>query len=174
MNTDYDELVDSHKFPLITVLLFAILITIVTHFGIVLFRKKYRRELISISGSGATANSVPIATETTNFADNELIKNQRAEKLEAIIQMAMKNDDAFFLKFNEFDSDFRKSLLRIAPGLVSSELEFCALLKLNFDTKEIARFTATSVRAVEGRKYRIRKKLNIGSKEDINIFMVNV
>ncbi|WP_158798240.1 hypothetical protein [Pedobacter sp. L105] len=178
MDTDYTDLLSNHKFIFIVALLFVIIITVMTDYGITLF-KKFRHDQITVSQM-IVAAEVVVVDVITAIPDQViasgygLLQEQNAEKLHAIIQLALKNDDAFFLKFNEFDSDFRKSLLKIAPDLVSTELEFCALLKLNFDTKEIARFTAISVRAVEGKKYRIRKKLNIGSKEDINIFMVNV
>jgi DNA-binding CsgD family transcriptional regulator len=65
-------------------------------------------------------------------------------------------------------------LLKIAPHLVASEIELCILLRLNFETKEIARHTKASVRAIEGKKYRVRKKLNIPSDQDINIWMAHV
>lgn len=61
-----------------------------------------------------------------------------------------------------------------APSLVTSDLLICAQLRLGFYTKEIARYTKNSVRAVEGKKYRIRKKLNIPANEDINVWMMQV
>lgn len=75
---------------------------------------------------------------------------------------------------NDFDSEFIKKLLCISPNLVASELNICVLLRLNFDTKEIARYTKSSVRSIEGKKYRIRRKLGIPSDEYINIWMINI
>lgn len=98
----------------------------------------------------------------------------RSDTLKETVQLAIANNPAFIVKFNEFDPNFSKQLLDIAPNLVASELEFCSLLRLNFETKEIARYTKTSVRAVEGKKYRIRKKLAISSDKDINVWMTNL
>jgi hypothetical protein len=98
----------------------------------------------------------------------------KMDELKAIVQLAVENNPAFFIKFNEFDTEFSKKLLVIAPNLVASEIEFCVLLRLNFETKEIARYTRTSVRAVEGKKYRIRKKIGIPSTIDINIWMTQI
>lgn len=98
----------------------------------------------------------------------------KLEELKEIVQLAVNNNPAFLIKFTEFDPEFNKKLLKIAPNLVASEMEFCALLRLNFETKEIARYTKTSVRAAEGKKYRIRKKLNIPSDQDINIWMSQI
>ncbi|MDB5136410.1 MAG: hypothetical protein JWP37_3013 [Mucilaginibacter sp.] len=98
----------------------------------------------------------------------------KMEELKEIVQLAINNNPAFLIKFNEFDPIFSKTLLSRAPTLVAREIEFCALLRLNFETKEIARYTKSSVRAAEGKKYRIRKKLNIPSDQDINIWMTHI
>ena len=98
----------------------------------------------------------------------------KTDELKEIVELAINNNPAFLTKFNEFDTEFSKNLLNIAPKLVASEIEFCALLKLNFDTKEIARYTKSSIRAVEGKKYRIRKKLGIPSDKDINVWMTRI
>jgi hypothetical protein len=98
----------------------------------------------------------------------------KIEELKEIVQLAINNSPAFLIKFNEFDPEFSKTILSLAPNLVASEIEFCALLRLNFETKEIARYTKSSVRAAEGKKYRIRKKLGIPSDQDINIWMSHI
>lgn len=58
-----------------------------------------------------------------------------------------------------------------SPKLVAKEIEICAMLVLNFETKEIARFTNSTTRSVESRKYRIRKKLQLSSSEDLTLWM---
>jgi DNA-binding NarL/FixJ family response regulator len=98
----------------------------------------------------------------------------KMEELKEIVQLAVSNNPAFLVKFNEYDPAFCKKLLELAPNMVAAEIEFCVLLRLNFETKEIARYTKISVRAVEGKKYRIRRKLNIPSDQDINIWMTHI
>lgn len=88
-----------------------------------------------------------------------------------VVQLAKNNDPAFFGKFREVYPEFCDKLLKINPGLVNSELKFCALLFLNFSTKEIATYTFVQPGAVRIRKNRIRKKLDIPSDQDINIWM---
>ncbi len=96
------------------------------------------------------------------------------EKLNEIIQLAINDNPVFYIQFKEVYPEFIGTLKSKAPSLVLSELKCCALLKLNFSTKEIARFTNSTVRAIEQRKYRIRKKLDIPSDEDMNIWMMNL
>lgn len=98
----------------------------------------------------------------------------RTELLKEVLELAVSNSPAFLIKFNEYDTGFSKKLLNMVPTLIAAEIEFCALLRLNFETKEIARYTRASVRAVEGKKYRVRKKLNIPSDQDINIWIANI
>ncbi|NML71321.1 tetratricopeptide repeat protein [Chryseobacterium sp. RP-3-3] len=88
-----------------------------------------------------------------------------------VMQLAKNNDPAFFGKFREVYPEFCDKLLKINPGLVNSELKFCALLFLNFSTKEIATYTYVQPGAVRIRKNRIRKKLDIPSDQDINIWI---
>ncbi|SDE34189.1 hypothetical protein SAMN05216464_105282 [Mucilaginibacter pineti] len=99
---------------------------------------------------------------------------RKIEDLREIVQLAMENNPLFLNRFNEFDPGFVKRIFHIAPNMVAVEIEMCILLRINFDTKEIARFTKSSVRSVEGKKRRIRKKLNIPSATDINVWMTNV
>lgn len=108
--------------------------------------------------------------------ENEVISEIKDEQqeLKRIVNLAICNDPSFFMLFNKFDQLFTDKILNIAPHMVASELEFCALLRLNFETKEIARYTGHSVRAVESKKYRIRKKLKVSSDIDLNIWMTKL
>ncbi|TCD18104.1 hypothetical protein EZ456_21935 [Pedobacter psychrodurus] len=106
---------------------------------------------------------------------NELSHSpSKLEALKEIVQLAVNNNPAFLIKFNDFDPEFSQKLLKIAPHLVASEIELCILLRLNFETKEMARHTKASVRAIESKKYRVRKKLGIPSDKDINIWMAHI
>jgi len=88
-----------------------------------------------------------------------------------LIQQAKENDTLFYVNFLKAFPDFSDKLLGINPTLKSSDIEFCALIRLNFETKQIAVIKNMSVRAVEGKKYRIRKKLEISTEENMYIWM---
>ncbi len=88
-----------------------------------------------------------------------------------LIDLAKKNNAEFLTLFNELYPNFFKSLLIINPKMRSGELEFCAMAFLNFSTKNIAKYTSVTIRAVQVRKNRLRKKLNIPSDLDFNIWM---
>lgn len=104
----------------------------------------------------------------------EQIEPLNDEALKKTVQLAIAGDPTFFTNFKALNETFVEKLISKAPNLVHSELEICAYLKLNFETKEIARYTGLSVRAVQGIKYRIRKKLLIKTTEDLNIWMMKM
>lgn len=112
--------------------------------------------------------------------NNELMKQQiiinnlTEDNIAEILDLAENDSPLFLDRFQIYFPDFIPNILNINSGLISSELYICALMRLNFDTKKIALCMNTSVRAVESRKYRIRKKLNIPSDININNFILKV
>ncbi|MDD3321551.1 MAG: hypothetical protein PHS59_08920 [Paludibacter sp.] len=92
------------------------------------------------------------------------------QKLQELVTLAYKNHLNFVVLFEEYYPLFTNKIKDLIPCIVISEFEVIALLKLNFSTKEIACITNSSVRAIESKKYRIRKKINIPSDTDMNLF----
>lgn len=106
--------------------------------------------------------------------ENNKNKDIDFEYLSDIIELAQHNDQSFHIKFLNLFPTFNQSLLAISTQLTPTDLEYCALIKLNFDTKQIATFKKTSIGSVESRKYRIRKKLNISNSENIYTWMTKI
>ncbi len=98
----------------------------------------------------------------------------RTNSYNHLINLALKNDSSFYLTFLETYPDFADKLLNINPTIKASDIEYCAYIKLNLDTKQIAVLKNISVRAVEGKKYRIRKKLDISIDENMYIWLSNL
>lgn len=86
-------------------------------------------------------------------------------------------DKEFWAIFqNNFDlihEHFFRNLRKEYPQLTSSDLKFCALLRLNMSTKDIAKFTNMSVRGVETARYRLRKRMNIPTETSIVKFLID-
>ena len=93
------------------------------------------------------------------------------DKFNHLIALAKSNNPAFLLLFGELYPDFIEALKMLAPNIRSSELEFCAMAFLNFSTKNIAEYTYVTIRAVQIRKNRLRKKFEIPSDADFNNWM---
>ncbi len=63
--------------------------------------------------------------------------------------------------FDNADKDFLKKIKAAHPSLTPSDLKLCAYLRLNLSSKEIAPMLNISIRSVEIKRYRLRKKLNL-------------
>jgi hypothetical protein len=105
---------------------------------------------------------------------NELIKKvDRISFSDGLYELAMSKNSLFITYFKSEFPDFFEKILSYFPNLIASELEICALVKINLSTKEIAEATNSTVRSVENKKYRIRRKLNIPSDIDLNLHIIN-
>jgi len=107
-------------------------------------------------------------TETIN---RELTEQIGENKFNNVIELAKSNNPEFLILFKELYPQFIQALKSLDPNLRSTELEFCAMAFLNFSTKNIAEYTFVTVRAVQIRKNRLRKKFDIPSDADFNNWM---
>jgi hypothetical protein len=81
------------------------------------------------------------------------------------------NWEQFSAHFNEINNDFLKKLKSRFPALTNTDLKVCAYLQLKLSTKEIAQLMAISVRGVEIKRYRLRKKLNLPTEQSMTDFL---
>lgn len=69
--------------------------------------------------------------------------------------------------FNNADKDFLKKVKNLHPSLTPNDLRLCAYLRLNLSSKEIAPLLNISVRSVEIKRYRLRKKMDLAHEEGL-------
>ena len=69
--------------------------------------------------------------------------------------------DDFNKRFKAVNQDFYSKLAHKFPTLTANELKICALIKLNFTSKEMAHLLGISTGSVDKARYRLRKKLDI-------------
>jgi DNA-binding CsgD family transcriptional regulator len=75
--------------------------------------------------------------------------------------------------FDQAHENFFKRLKTSFPDLTTSDLRLCAYLRLNLSSKEIAPLLNISVRGVEEKRYRIRKRLGLSSDQGLSDFIVS-
>lgn len=98
-------------------------------------------------------------------------------KINALLNNNMDAEEdwkTFLIKFEQKHPTFFKFLKTNYPQLTANDLKLCACLKLNLDSKEIASLMNVSVRAVENSRYRLRKKIDIPSNQNLNDFFVGL
>lgn len=87
----------------------------------------------------------------------------------------LSDDDEWTLFQDNFDlihQNFFRKLKERYPTLTPTDLKLCALLRLNYSSKEIASMLNISIRGVEAARYRLRKKLHLKEAENLVDFMI--
>lgn len=98
------------------------------------------------------------------------LKQKVTTSYDEVIEMAKKNDPLFVVVFKELYPDFYLKLIAVQPDLTITEQKICFYLKLKFSTKEIADYTFVTVKAIQNRKNRLRKRFFIKEGDDIYKF----
>lgn len=81
-------------------------------------------------------------------------------------RLVKEGNPAFLIEFKKLYPDFYDRLL-VYNSETGNDMKFCALIRLNYTTIQMAKYTKSTIRAVESRKYRLRKKFNIPKDKNI-------
>lgn len=76
--------------------------------------------------------------------------------------------------FNNADKDFLKKVKNLHPSLTPNDLRLCAYLRLNLSSKEIAPLLNISVRSVEIKRYRLRKKMELPHEQGLVEYILSI
>ena len=76
--------------------------------------------------------------------------------------------------FNNADQEFLNKIKTKHPNLTPNDLKFCAFLRLNLSSKEIAPLLNISVRSVEIKRYRLRKKLELQHENNLIDYILEI
>ena len=117
----------------------------------------------------------------------ELMHMQRAATKQAlsidfrrvlnILNNAEKNEDyweQFVSHFDQVYSNYLGMLKIRFPLLSATDLKLCAYLRMNLSSKEISQLMNISVRGVEIARYRLRKKLQLPTDENLADYLINI
>ncbi len=99
------------------------------------------------------------------------------QKLKRLVKTELQSDqdwDDFIAAFRNSHQAFFNKLFEIEKSLSKSELKLACLLKMNFQTKEIASLLNISYEGVKKAKYRLKQKLQIGTAMDLHSFILSI
>ncbi len=82
------------------------------------------------------------------------------------------NWENFEVRFNQAHNNFIKRFKEAYPELTPKDLKFCAYLRMNLSTKEIAQLLNMTIRGVENARYRIRKRAGLESNDNLTEFIL--
>jgi ligand-binding sensor domain-containing protein/DNA-binding CsgD family transcriptional regulator len=150
--------------------------------------EKLQTELDSKSRELAnTALSLTYKNEILQKLSEELLKikdstgkklpEYQLTKIQKVINEGMDNErdwNLFEKSFNEAHENFFKKLSAHHPDLVPNDLKLCAYLRMNMSSKELASLLNITLRGVEIRRYRLRKKLDIPHDTNLVKFLIEL
>ena len=82
--------------------------------------------------------------------------------------------ELFEQQFRLVHADFTERLAAACPDLSPTELKVCALVKIGLTTKEAARILNIEPRSVETYRGRIRKKLGLGIRDNLQMYLTGM
>ena len=111
---------------------------------------------------------------------DKLEQSENSTKVKSVIQtidkdISEEDNWKFFKKaFSNADKDFFRKVKNKHPELTSNDLKLCAYLRLNLSSKEIAPLLNISVKSVEIKRYRLRKKMNLDRETNLTDYILDL
>jgi DNA-binding CsgD family transcriptional regulator len=120
-----------------------------------------------------------ISEELTHLKDSSgrLLSEDQLRRIQKVIDEGMSDErdwNVFETSFNETHENFFKKLKAGHPDLVPNDLKLCAYLRMNMSSKEMASLLNISLRGVEIRRYRLRKKLDMPHDKNLTEFLMEL
>lgn len=105
------------------------------------------------------------------------LSEDQTRKIQKVINDGMNDERDWHLfenSFNEAHESFFKKLKAQHPDLVPNDLKLCAYLRMNMSSKEMSSLLNISLRGVEIRRYRLRKKLEVAHDKNLTEFLMEL
>lgn len=101
---------------------------------------------------------------------------KRMDSIVSFINKYLETDhdwESFVLLFDQAHDNFFKRLKDSYAELTASELRLCAYLRMGLSSKEIAPLLNITIRGVEEKRYRLRKRMELSSEQGLTEFIMN-
>ncbi len=96
-------------------------------------------------------------------------------KIVKTIDLSSSRDwEEFETRFTAVNQSFYDSLREKFPDLTSNDHRLCALIKLNFSSKDMARLMGISIESIHTNRYRLRKKFDIERHVNLEDFIAKI
>ncbi|NME69684.1 tetratricopeptide repeat protein [Flammeovirga aprica] len=141
------------------------------------------KEVLEIKNKELTASVLQIIQHEETLADikkelTELKKDPDANQINKLSKKINLNTNnnwkEFEARFVEVNGNFYKELHEKFPKLTQGDQKICALIKLNFDSKGMAKLLGISTESVHTTRYRLRKKLGLSRQDNLEEFISNI
>ncbi|WP_225585334.1 histidine kinase [Flavobacterium sp. MDT1-60] len=149
--------------------------------------QEYERHILELElqskSSEVAVKSLSIAKQSEMIYNIQDILNQDMDlnKIKSEIKKAIKINalnkhewETFEANLNQIHNEFIINLSQQYPNLTPKDIKLCIYLVMNLSSKEIAPMMNITFRGVDLHRYRLRKKLNLTSEENLSRFLLSV
>ena len=105
--------------------------------------------------------------------NDKTIFNPLIKKINSLLNDKRK-DENYSNQFAAAYPGYLEYLTRTYSELTTADLKLCTFLRMNLNTKEIAEIMGLSIRSVESRRYRLRKKIGLSKKDDLINYLISI
>lgn len=138
----------------------------------------YRDQLIE-EQKAELVRSLAIAEETKEKLEELVREKEEDRRKEILIQIEKSKEEksgveAMMSRFNAVYPNFTTNIIRKYPQLSRSDVQFCALFRMNLTTKEISAILHIEPRSLYNKKYRIMEKMGLGEGDDFEQVILNI
>ncbi len=141
------------------------------------------KELLNLKNKELAASALRIIekdevlkTIKTAMTDNKEKLSEGAVKnlFKSITNTNSNNWKEFEARFISVNPSFYQTLNNKHPHLTQGDKKLCALIKLNFNSKEIAQLLGISVESIHTLRYRLRKKMNLSRSTNLTNYLEKI
>lgn len=133
----------------------------------------YHSLLLDNSESKILAVKKKLLAFQGNFK-NKAIENDFMTVLSELDKLKINPLQEFEMIFKELHPDFYQKLYTINSSLSTREVQICALLKFQLNSKQIAQIVSLEPASIDTFRTRIRSKLRLGAKDSLSNFLVEM
>lgn len=141
------------------------------------------REVLEVKNKELTASALQVIQREELLSDlkaklNDQKGHSNSNELRRLAKQidlnTANNWKEFETRFVAVNKSFYKRLKVNYPDLNQSDQRLCALVKLNFSSKDMSRLLGISVESVHTTRYRLRKKLGLEKNANLTEFISNL
>ncbi|GEJ45303.1 MULTISPECIES: tetratricopeptide repeat protein [unclassified Chryseobacterium] len=106
--------------------------------------------------------------------ETDVLKLKVNDSFEEIIQLMENRSPLFLTRFKEVYPEFYEKLITHTPELTEHDIKFSAYIRLNLTNKEICQYENISLRGIETKRYRLKKKLKLPSNTELQKWILEL
>jgi DNA-binding CsgD family transcriptional regulator len=133
------------------------------------------RELANSTMNIIQKNEVLLEIQTELDTMKTGLPEKHYNRLSHLIDYNLTHEESariFEDNFNEVHEDFLKRLKSQYPDLTPGDLKLAAFLRMNLSSKEISPLLFISVRSIENKRSRLRKKIGLSDSDNLTSFLM--